>query len=230
MVERIRQKRIHCKQCNESTHHMQYGSEMFTGKEKMIHRLACVFTLGLYIPIYVIVSAYRMMQPNRFHCQVCGEGSGGLSLGGGLAIIALAILVPLGGIMAYATADARNSLDSSSTRYTTPQGPSVDLPQEVDTASVMPVEPSVDTLDATVATETEPAVLEPAPEPVEVAKEPGELRQWKSAKGSHSVMARLLSFDGDNVEIEKEDGVVKSIPLSKLSMNDRNYARMWSRD
>ena len=54
---------------------------------------------------------------------------------------------------------------------------------------------------------------------------PLEVRTWKSAQGSFSVKARMLSIDGDNLVLEKNGGESLRVPLAKLSKSDQSYVK-----
>ncbi len=51
----------------------------------------------------------------------------------------------------------------------------------------------------------------------------GEVRTWKSASGEHEIEAEFVSSDGTSVKLAKPDGTEMSIPLGKLSAEDRDY-------
>ena len=49
------------------------------------------------------------------------------------------------------------------------------------------------------------------------------LRTWRSASGKFTISARLLDHDGTNVRLEKKDGRIITVPISKLSTADGKY-------
>jgi hypothetical protein len=50
-----------------------------------------------------------------------------------------------------------------------------------------------------------------------------EQRTWSDATGKFKVEAKLHRIEGDKILLEKQDGKISSIPLSKLSKNDQEY-------
>ncbi|MDB4370469.1 SHD1 domain-containing protein [Mariniblastus sp.] len=52
---------------------------------------------------------------------------------------------------------------------------------------------------------------------------PAELRKWTDATGSFSINAKLVSDEDGNIQLEKEDGRVITLPLAKLSDEDQTY-------
>lgn len=51
-----------------------------------------------------------------------------------------------------------------------------------------------------------------------------EPREWKSADGNFAVTAKLIGFSAEGLKLEKADGKVTSVPIEKLSSDDRTYA------
>lgn len=57
-------------------------------------------------------------------------------------------------------------------------------------------------------------------------KTPSEFRKWTSADGKFSVEARFVKLDKDNIVLARKDnGKEITVPLDRLSANDRAYAR-----
>lgn len=56
------------------------------------------------------------------------------------------------------------------------------------------------------------------------AAESAEIRPWTSTAGT-TVQARLVSSTADLVKLQREDGSILDVPLSKLSPADQEYAR-----
>ncbi|MDA7928720.1 SHD1 domain-containing protein [bacterium] len=52
---------------------------------------------------------------------------------------------------------------------------------------------------------------------------PAEMRKWTDTTGSFSVNAKLVSDENGNIKLEKEDGRVITLPLTKLSDEDQTY-------
>ncbi|MDE0935862.1 MAG: SHD1 domain-containing protein [Mariniblastus sp.] len=52
---------------------------------------------------------------------------------------------------------------------------------------------------------------------------PAEMRKWTDASGTFSVSAKLVSNKDGKIELEKEDGRVITLPLTKLSEKDQTY-------
>lgn len=52
---------------------------------------------------------------------------------------------------------------------------------------------------------------------------PAKMRKWTDATGSFSVNAKLVSDEDGNIKLEKEDGRVITLPLTKLSDEDQTY-------
>lgn len=50
-----------------------------------------------------------------------------------------------------------------------------------------------------------------------------EIRTWTSSNGRFTIKAKLRSVDDENVKLEKEDGTVIVVPLSRLSEEDRRF-------
>ena len=50
-----------------------------------------------------------------------------------------------------------------------------------------------------------------------------EQREWKSSKGTFSVLAKLVSQDENNVKLETETGKIVDVPIKKLSENDQTF-------
>jgi hypothetical protein len=50
-----------------------------------------------------------------------------------------------------------------------------------------------------------------------------QVRSWESASGNHKIEAELISADDQSVKLATVDGREMSIPLSKLSQEDRDY-------
>ena len=48
-------------------------------------------------------------------------------------------------------------------------------------------------------------------------------RPWQSVKGKFSIEAKLIGIDGDTLELQKLNGDVLKVPLSKLSGNAQDY-------
>jgi hypothetical protein len=73
----------------------------------------------------------------------------------------------------------------------------------------------------------EPAAPEadaPAADPADTAaREP--LRRWIDATGSYAVVGELVAVGPDRISIRRNDGREISVPLDKLSLHDRAYAR-----
>lgn len=82
-----------------------------------------------------------------------------------------------------------------------------------------PVEPSPPS--------AEPAAPEsdaPAADPADAAaREP--LRRWIDSTGSYAVVGELVAVGSDRISIRRNDGREISVPLDKLSLHDRAYAR-----
>ena len=53
----------------------------------------------------------------------------------------------------------------------------------------------------------------------------GEPRTWKDASGAFSTLADFVELKDDKVSLRKADGVIISVPLSKLSAADQDAAR-----
>jgi len=52
---------------------------------------------------------------------------------------------------------------------------------------------------------------------------PAEMRKWTDSTGSFSVNAKLVSNEDGSVKLEKEDGRIITLPLTKLSDKDQTY-------
>ncbi len=52
-----------------------------------------------------------------------------------------------------------------------------------------------------------------------------EFREWKSNDGRSSRRARMLSEDGQSVELEYENGQIKKIPINRLRSQDRDWIK-----
>jgi hypothetical protein len=48
-------------------------------------------------------------------------------------------------------------------------------------------------------------------------------RRWTDVTGAHTLIADLVQVDGDRVRLRRGDGTVISVPIAKLSQNDRAY-------
>ncbi|WP_254510073.1 SHD1 domain-containing protein [Anatilimnocola floriformis] len=59
------------------------------------------------------------------------------------------------------------------------------------------------------------------------AAEKGALRTWKAKEGTFSTEAKLLEKKGEEVVLERQDGKVITVPLAKLSFDDRVYVADW---
>jgi len=53
------------------------------------------------------------------------------------------------------------------------------------------------------------------------------MRIWASLDGKFTVDARLKSFDGAEVLLEKKDGRTIRVPVEKLSNKDRKFVDRW---
>ncbi|MFT5303303.1 MAG: WD40 repeat protein [Mariniblastus sp.] len=51
----------------------------------------------------------------------------------------------------------------------------------------------------------------------------GTAREWSDATGEFSITAKLIRNQAGNVELEKADGLIVNLPLSKLSQADQDY-------
>jgi hypothetical protein len=64
-------------------------------------------------------------------------------------------------------------------------------------------------------------------EPVSIttaaAERPMSLRTWTDTTGKFSVEAEFAALDGNNVKLKRKDGSVLSVPLDKLSNQDRAF-------
>ena len=52
-----------------------------------------------------------------------------------------------------------------------------------------------------------------------------ELREWTDSTGAYHIKATLISMDGSNVRLRREDGKLISMPISKLSGKDQEYVK-----
>ncbi len=50
-------------------------------------------------------------------------------------------------------------------------------------------------------------------------------RIWRDVTGKYSIEAEFVAIEGDVVQLERSDGKVISVPLSKLRPSDREYAK-----
>jgi hypothetical protein len=50
-----------------------------------------------------------------------------------------------------------------------------------------------------------------------------EVRTWKDKSGKFSIRAELVESDGTTVKLKKEDGKVISVPVDRLSDQDRQF-------
>ena len=57
------------------------------------------------------------------------------------------------------------------------------------------------------------------------AAQPSWARKWTDNKGKFSVEAELLEVKDDNVVLKRTNGSVITVPLARLSENDRQYLR-----
>ncbi len=48
-------------------------------------------------------------------------------------------------------------------------------------------------------------------------------RQWKDVTGTYTIDADLVQVDGDHVQLRRGDGSVITVPIAKLSQDDRDY-------
>lgn len=61
--------------------------------------------------------------------------------------------------------------------------------------------------------------------PFAPAEEVAKLRTWKDSTGKFSIQATFVSLDGDALKIKREDGREVTVPLSRLSQADQDYAK-----
>ena len=54
---------------------------------------------------------------------------------------------------------------------------------------------------------------------------PVELREFQDDSGEFKIKAKFVKFSNGTVQLEKEDGEVISLPISKLSKDDQTYVR-----
>ena len=50
-----------------------------------------------------------------------------------------------------------------------------------------------------------------------------QVRVWKDSSGQFEVRAELISSDGENVTLLKEDGTETVVPIERLSETDRGF-------
>ena len=65
----------------------------------------------------------------------------------------------------------------------------------------------------------------PPPKPGTAVPPPSEFRTWTSADGRSTVEARILAADNGNVQLERRDGKLVTVPISKLNEPDIAYVR-----
>ena len=58
-----------------------------------------------------------------------------------------------------------------------------------------------------------------------VLNDPKMLRQWSDATGAFQVQAKFIKLDGDKVVLERNDGKMLNVPLSKLSESDQTFLK-----
>ena len=51
------------------------------------------------------------------------------------------------------------------------------------------------------------------------------LRLWSDSTGNHKILATYVQLDGSKVLLEKEDKEIISLPVSRLSREDQQFAR-----
>lgn len=56
-----------------------------------------------------------------------------------------------------------------------------------------------------------------------VAPAAGEVRTWKDKSGKFSIRAELVESDGTTVKLKRADGKVISVPVDRLSDQDRQF-------
>jgi len=54
----------------------------------------------------------------------------------------------------------------------------------------------------------------------------GEMRTWTDVSGKHTIEAELVSLAGDKVKLRREDGQEITLPLARLSEDDRAYLKL----
>jgi hypothetical protein len=61
--------------------------------------------------------------------------------------------------------------------------------------------------------------------PFAPATETNRVRTWKDATGKFTIEAEFISLTGDNIKLKRKDGKEITVPLSRLSEEDRQAAR-----
>ena len=73
------------------------------------------------------------------------------------------------------------------------------------------------------ANTTPPAAIPPRYNACPTCDAPPAMRTWADATGTFKIEALMLSASGDNVTLRRRDGKEVTIPLSKLSVSDREF-------